>query len=122
MSARTTKGGNAHQIAVELAAILHPELKRIETRLDRLIRAFRNHDRKADGEADAKHPWLDLEYDRSVQVQAVFEYMQERRKEPADVNTIPKACRATFKPRKKGYPSPEALANYCYSLPITDFI
>ena len=122
MSARTTKGGNAHQIAVELAAILQPQLKRIETRLDRLIRAFRNHDLKADGEADATHPWLKLERDRCVQVQAVFEFMQERRKQPADVNTIPRACRATFTPLKKGYPSPEALANYCYSLPITDFI
>ena len=113
---------NARQIATELAAILTPQLNRIETRLDRLARAMRNHDRKADGEADAAHPWLKLERDRCVQVQAVFEFMQERRKQPADVNTIPRACRATFTPLKKGYPSPEALANYCYSLPITDFI
>ena len=122
MSARTTKGGNARQIAVELAAILHPELKRIETRLDRLARAFRNHDLKADGEADATHPWLKLERDRCVQVQAVFEFMQERRREPADVNTIPRACRETFVPIKSGYKTVESLQSYCYRLPITDYL
>ena len=122
MRARTNKGGNARQIAVEVAAILKPELKRIETRLDRLVRAFRNHDRKADGEADATHPWLKLERDRSVQVQAVFEFMQERRREPADVNTIPRACRETFVPIKSGYKTLESLQAYCYRLPITDFL
>ena len=113
---------NARQIATELAAILTPQLNRIETRLDRLARAMRNHDLKADGEAAATHPWLKLDRFRASQVEDVFRFMQEHRNEPAEINTIARACRETFTRIKSGYPTPKALANYCYSLPLTDFI
>ena len=122
MSARTNQGGNAHQIAVGVAAILKPELKRIETRLDRLVRAFRNHDRKADGEADAEHPWLLLERARCCQVEEVYKFMLAHASEGPDVNTIPRACRETFVPIKSGYKTVESLQSYCYRLPITDYL
>lgn len=122
MSTAPKKSGNARQIAVELAAILRPQMKRIERRLDRLVRAFRNHDRKADGEADAKHPWLKLDDCRASLVEDVFKYMQQHRSEPAEENTIARACKKKFKRISGGYPNAKALANYCYSLPLTDFI
>ena len=121
-TARSKKSGDARQIATELAAILHPQLQRIETRLDRLVRAFRNHDRKADGEADATHPWLTLDRARCCQVEDVYRYMLDRRSEGPDVNTIPRACRETFVPIKSGYKTVESLQSYCYRLPITDYL
>lgn len=122
MSTAPKKSGDARQIATELAAILTPQLKRIETRIDRLTRALRNHDRKADGETGAAHPWLKLERCRASLVEDVFKFMQLHRSEPAEKNTIARACRAKFKRTNGGYPNPKALANYCYSLPLTDFI
>ena len=122
MSARTNQGGNARQIAIEVAAILKPELKRIETRLDRLVRSFRNHDRKADGEADATHPWLNLDRAKCCQVEEVYRFMLDHKSEGPDVNTIPRACRETFVPIKSGYKTVESLQSYCYRLPITDYI
>ena len=122
MSARTNKTGDARQIATELAVILHPQLKRIETRLDRLIRAFRNHDRKADGEADAAHPWLNLDRAKCCQVEEVYKFMLDHKSEGPGANTITRACRVTFVPIKSGYKDVKSLQAYCYRLPITDYV
>ena len=96
-------------------------LKRQDAKLDRILRAIRHHDLKADGEIEARFPWIEFDRPRRVQIDAVLEYLREHKGGDPKYFTIARACRETYTPLRHGYPNEESLKAYCYSLPITDF-
>jgi len=97
-------------------------LRLMDRKLDRIIRAMRNHDMKADGDAAATKPWINFDRVRYVQIEAALEYLREHKGGDPKYFTIARACRETFKRCRTGYPSVEALVAYCYSVPLTDFV
>ena len=101
-----------------IEAALHKQ----DAKLDRILRAIKHHDLKADGALERELPWANFERTKKVQIDAVLEYLKDHASEGPEVNTIARACRETFTPIRHGYPSWTALRSYCYSLPITDFM
>ncbi len=114
---QVTKG-----VADQLSATLLPKLKSIEDGQCRIRKALKIHDMKADGELAVIHPWLKLERARRYQVEDVYQFLVAHKHEDPRINTIPRACRETYKYIRSGYPHIGALMNYCYSVQITDFI
>ena len=57
---------------------------------------------------------------RRRQVEAVAEYLRNHANR--QLYTVRRAAHEVFKKRYGGYPSPDALASYCYDIKIDDWI
>ncbi len=74
------------------------------------------------GEKYTVFPWHKLIRDKRIQVEAVFNYMRERKDLPDDVHNINKAVESEFKDLPDGYHSKADLKAYCYRPNVRDYL
>ena len=70
--------------------------------------------------AQLEFPWFKLPTPRRKQVEAVVAYLQAHRNR--EIYTVRRAAFDTFVPVEGGYPTPVALASYCYDIKLDNWI
>ena len=70
--------------------------------------------------AQLEFPWFKLSTPRRRQVEAVIDYLKKHRNR--EIFTLRRACRDSFLDIEGGYPNPLALATYCYSIKLDNWI